>query len=105
MRITIANDVHLAQVIVLAHLKAIYNARRYMEHAQHYHHCRREILAMTLFAIEQEFSERIFRTIFQIQTVAVMSLQVHFDGPGPIISVRDSPGNFMREALNPRIEP
>src|SRR5215831_9443935 len=105
MRVSITNDIHLADIVVFAHLEAVNNARRYMEHAEHDHHGGGKVLAMALFAIEQKLGQWIVRAILEIQAIAIVSLQVHLDRPCPVIRIRQSASYLMRQILNSRVEP
>src|SRR4030095_16408827 len=101
MRVSFSSCVQIVEVVVLAHLKPVYDPRWNLESTQHYCHRCRKVLAVTLARSEQKLRERISLDLLQLERVLELSLEIILQRPGFLVRGRGGAGDFMGELADP----
>ena len=106
VRVASAHDVAAGQVVVFAAAEAVHDPRRDSQRAQHHRHGRREILAVSFLAFEQEIRQRVRRRRSRhLQAVAVMGAQVELDRRRLLVIRSRTRRDLLRQFHHPPVHP
>ncbi len=95
-----------AQRVIFAGTEAVDQARGNSQLPEHDRHCRSKVFAVPLSDVEKEHCERIrtVRSTFQFEAVAVVGLEILFQGEGLSVGMRNGLGHFPCKIRDPGIE-
>ena len=90
VRIALCDGINISRAVIIARLKSVDDARGDSLRAEHDGHCRRKVFAVAFAHVEQKVCERVKASGFEVERIAVIVLQMLFDGTRRVVLIMRS---------------